>query len=59
MTKKLTIKTNVSERDLIEHCLNLKHSGYEYKLFIVLYALEKRWNIEKLIYYLNLIEDEE
>ena len=51
----LRIETGVSERDFIEGCLNLYNSGYEFELIFGLYALVKKWNIDKFAYYYNLI----
>jgi hypothetical protein len=49
---------NVTERDVIENCLNLKHSGCDPHLTLAFYALGNSWHYEKLIYYLNLITEE-
>jgi len=61
MKGKLLINIDLSERDLVEGCLNLYHSGYEYKLILLmlsLYALQNRWHFNKLDYYLKLIEED-
>jgi len=56
---KLKIETNnIKEIELIEGCLNLACSGLEYKHILSFYALANHWNIDKLIYYINLIEKE-
>lgn len=55
----INIDKEITEQKLIEDCLMKKHSGYDYRLTLVFYALEKRWDVEKLIYYINLIEEEE
>lgn len=57
MKGSLTIQSNISEQQLIEICLNYFHSGFDYKIYLFLYAFVKQWNIEKLIYYINLIEE--
>ena len=55
----LTIKIDkkVTEQFLIENCLNMKCSGYNNEAVLLLYALDKRWNINKLTYYLKLMKD--
>jgi len=57
---KLTIDIQIKEKDFIEGLLNNKYSDLiENKkiLFILsLYALGKSWNINKLNYYINLLE---
>jgi len=57
--KTIEINSNVTEQDLIESCLNYYHSGYDYKLFLFFYALAHSWHVDKLTYYINLIEDKE
>ena len=56
MKCKLTIESNISERDVIEQCFNMKHSGYEYILLLSIYALEQGWNYDKLMYYLEMLK---
>lgn len=56
---KLNIDDKLTEQQLVETCLMCYHSGYDYKLLFFLYAFGKHWNIDKLEYYLNLIEDTE
>lgn len=53
-----TIKSDVSERDLLESCFNYHHSGYDYKLLLLFHALAHGWKSYKLIYYIDLIEEE-
>lgn len=57
--KKFTININkkITERDFMEHCLNLKCSGYDPTFLVAFYSLGKRWKVDKLIYLLNLLED--
>lgn len=58
---KFTIDVQISERDLIESLLNMKHSGVEDNYLILVLgitALAERWHIDKLSYYLNLLEIE-
>lgn len=55
-TLKLTIDKKITEQLIIENCLMYYNSGYEYMPFLSLYALAERWNINKLIYYINLIK---
>ena len=55
---KLTISTTIEERDLVEHCLNLHYSGYDWKPILLFYALGHLWNIDKLLYYKSLMKEE-
>jgi len=52
----MEIKSDVTEQQLIENCLNYYHSGCDYKIILLFYALTHRWNVDKLTYYINLIE---
>ena len=55
----LKIEIDINEHDFIESLLNMKHSGVSDNnliLFISFYALAKSWHIDKLTYYLNLLE---
>lgn len=56
-TMKLEIDKDITESNLVEQCLNLKHSGYDFKLLLLFYALGKKWHHNKLFYYLRLIEE--
>lgn len=56
MQGNLKITANVSEKDFMESCLNITHSGYDVTLTLVFYALAKRWNINKLMYYMRLLD---
>ena len=53
---KLQIPERITEQFLIEYCLNLYYSKYEYKFALGFYAFAKGWKYDKLIYYVNLIE---
>jgi len=53
---KIEIDKEITESNLVEQCLNLKHSGYDYRLLFYFYTLGKRWHITKLNYYMRLIE---
>ena len=55
-TFKIEIDEKLTEQELMENCLNLKHSGYNSHLVVLFYALGKRWHIDKLTYYMNLLE---
>jgi len=55
--KPLTIKINTTEQELVESCLNLKASGFEYMFMFSLFALAKSWHIDKFNYYFKLIEE--
>lgn len=54
----LTISSNVKERDLLESCLNLYHAGYNYTFQLALHSLVHSWHYKKLMYYINLIEED-
>ena len=53
--RKLTIQSDVTEQAMIEWCLNLKYSGYDPTLMLLLYALGKRWHIDKFRDYWRLL----
>lgn len=58
---KITIKSEVSEQDLMENLLNMKASGFidESLLIIISFnAMANSWNFDKLLYYLELLEIE-
>ena len=59
MKGKFTIEVDkrITEQNHIETCLNMKHSGYDWKVPFFFYAMGKRWNGLKLFYYLNLLDD--
>ena len=51
------VESKISEKDLIEHCLNLHHSGYDCNIILFFHALAKRWHYDKFVYYINLIKE--
>jgi len=55
---KLTIESNLSERDLVEGCLNMHHSGRDPTIIFIFYAMAKSWETDKLFYYLSLLEED-
>jgi len=57
-TFKIQIGKGVNEKVLIETCLNYYFAEYDYKFLLFMYALACRWNVNKLTYYINLIEGE-
>lgn len=59
MAFKITIDDRLTEQKLVEGCLNLSSSGYNSTLGLMLYALKERWHVDKLSYYLKLIQCEE
>ncbi len=59
MKGSFSIESNVSERDLIESCLNYYYSGYDQFFVVLIHALAHQWKYDKLIYYRNLILDSE
>lgn len=54
----MEIISNMDERKLIELSLNYYNSGYDYKLPLLFHALAHSWKVDKLIYYINVIEGE-
>jgi len=57
-TFKISIDKKLTEQSLIEYCLNIKSSGYDCKFIFFLYALGKHWHIDKLSYYIKLLDIE-
>jgi len=55
-TLKLTVDKRITDDKMIENCLMYYHSGYDYKVMLSLYAMAKQWKINKLAYYISLIE---
>lgn len=53
----ITISSNIDECILIENCLMYYHAGYEYKHLLCFHALANSWKYDRLMYYINLIED--
>ena len=56
---KLEVEANVPEQEFMEAILNLQSSGMEVLLLFVFYAFIKSWNINKFLYYKNLLEENE
>jgi len=54
--KTFTLNIQLNERELVESCINYYFSGYDCLFILFFYALQKRWNVDKLIYYTNLIK---
>jgi hypothetical protein len=59
MKAKFTIKIDkeITEQLLIENCLNMVYSGYDSYLELFFYALANSWHVNKIVYYLRLIEE--
>ena len=57
MTKKITIETNISEKDFMESILNQTAMGYDLTLVVSFYALIHKWKYSKLIYYNKLMDE--
>ncbi len=57
MKNTITLRSNVSEKDLIEYCCNLYHAGYEYNLFLAFHALVHGWKLSKFTYYVRIIKE--
>ena len=56
---KIQIDNKITERDFMEHCLNLKASGYVPTVLIGFYAIAKRWHIDKFLYLQELLNEED
>jgi len=54
---KIKIKTNITEQQFMEGLLNMKHSGYKVGFYLAFYGLAKSWHIDKLTYYIKLLEE--
>jgi len=54
--KQLKIEANIPENIFMEGILNLRYSGCDVVFPLSLYALVHKWNYNKLIYYINLLE---
>jgi len=54
---KIKIDEKITDEQFMEYCLNLKTSGYEPLILVGFYALGKGWNIDKLLFLQNLLED--
>jgi hypothetical protein len=54
----MKINKKLTEQEIIEHCLMLYHSGYEFMHLLGFYAFDKGWNLNKLLYYVKLIKEE-
>lgn len=52
----ITIKSEITEQELIEYCLNVHHSGYDYMFLIVFHSIANKWKLDKFTYYIRLIE---
>ena len=52
----IVASSNVKEKDLIEYCLSLYHSGYNYTFILAFHSLINSWHIDKLNYYVKLAE---
>jgi len=59
LKRKMEIKTEVSEKELMEGLLNQYHAGYQVDFIFVLYALANSWHIDKFNYYMKLIKGEQ
>lgn len=55
MKGEFQITSKVSDKDIIETCLNYHHSGYDASLLLVFHSVANSWNFEKFFYYQNLI----
>ncbi len=59
MKGKITIESNIEEREFIEHLLNSRFSGTPENtitLFLAFHAMANGWKIDKLIHYSNLLQ---
>jgi len=55
---KITIKSNIDEQKLMESCLNQTASGYDMRFALALHAMANEWKADKLIYYMEMLEEE-
>jgi len=55
--KNFTISSNATEREILEYSFALWNSGYDYKIILLFHALLHNWKADKLIYYVDLIEE--
>lgn len=53
--KTITIKADIPEDVFMESMLNQYYSGNDVSLMFFFYALAHGWNVDKLIYYKNLM----
>lgn len=56
MEGKIIIEADIPEKEFMESCLNMRFSGYNPMIPLGFYALAHSWHVNKLIYYLNLLE---
>jgi len=54
----ITITSDLSEQELVEQCLMLYHSGYEWYVPFVFHAIACKWKHQDIVYYINLIEED-
>lgn len=52
---KLTIESNIPERDFMESLLNMVSSGIDYQIPFCFHAMANDWKINKLAYYNHLL----
>jgi len=58
---KIKIKCNINEQQFMESLLNMKHSKCDISNIMfkfAFYAFAKGWHIDKLMYYKDLLEEE-
>lgn len=47
---KIEIDKKITDEMFMEHCLNLKASGYNPMILIVIFSLVKSWHISKFMF---------
>lgn len=52
--KTIKIKSDLTEKKVVEYYLNMFFSGYDASFLLFIHALSNKWNINKLFYYLRL-----
>lgn len=52
----IEIGKGVTEQKVMEYLLNLKHSGYETRTYLCLWAFMNRMHIDDFHYYCDLLE---
>ncbi len=55
----IQIDSKLTEEYFMEHCLNLKASGYDPTILIGFYAIAKRWHVDKFLYLRELLNEED
>lgn len=57
MNFKIEIQEGITDQQIMEHCLNLKCSGYDPTLIIAFYGLGKKWLVDDLMFIMKELEE--